>query len=161
MCAQALKSASIRIFSHNLLLGFSFATPLIIIINAAGCVWERPNKTAYWSGWLLQMLILDATKKHKLSQNRKHESHIQHGQVQNNWLWPSVVEVMSTKHSPTSPLHPDNFIARWQPCLQCSGPGVKTLVNGHNVFRRHQCFFFPSVSTFFYVYCSRKRKTDI
>lgn len=64
MCAQALKPASIRTFSHNLLLGFSFATPLIII-NAVGCVWERPNKTAHWSGWLLQMLILDATKKQK------------------------------------------------------------------------------------------------
>lgn len=87
MCAQALKPASIRTFSHNLLLGFSFATPLIII-NAVGCVWERPNKTAHWSGWLLQMLILDATKKTK--KNISEQARTTHS------AWPSPKQLALT-----------------------------------------------------------------
>lgn len=56
--------------------------------------------------------------------------------------------------SKNKPLLPNDFTARWQPCLRCSDPllgeenGVSTLVNGHRVFRRHQYFCFPPVSIF-------------
>lgn len=153
MCALALKSC----FYSNILTQFAawFSFAPLYITNVFGRVWEGPNKTAHgaplnadkWKFWMPQKRVNEsfASMKNAFGMAKSKTTGFDRlcgrGDVHQTFT--------------NKPLHPDHFIARWQPYLQSSGPLLGGKKRSSNTTERTPClqassvFVFHSVSTCF------------